>query len=141
MPIREMPPLWSIYKKVLGIDPENAVALNNLAFLGAESGTDLDQAMTFAERAKKRAPNSPEVSDTLGYVYYQKNLNTEALRIFRQAVQERPQSATFHLHLAMALLKGGDKEGARQEADKAMKTANAVEQPKIKNFLGQIGNG
>ena len=39
--------------------------------------------MTLAERAKQQVPNSPDVSDTLGYVYYQKNLNTEALQIFR----------------------------------------------------------
>ncbi len=128
------------YNKVLGIDPENAPALNNLAFLNADKGTNLDQAMTFAERAKKRAPNSPDVSDTLGYVYLQKNLNAEALRIFRQVVQDRPQDPTFHLHLAMALLKGGDKQGARDEAQKAMRTASQPDvQNKIRSFVNQIG--
>ena len=128
------------YNKVLGIDPENAPALNNLAFLNADKGTNLDQAMTFAERAKKRAPNSPDVSDTLGYVYLQKNLNAEALRIFQQVVQDRPQNPTFHLHLAMALLKEGNKQGARDEAQKAMKTASEPDvQNKIRSFVNQIG--
>ena len=58
-----------LYNRVLGIDPNNAPALNNLAFMNADKGTNLDQAMTFAERAKKQAPNSPDISDTLGYVY------------------------------------------------------------------------
>ncbi|MGA8026391.1 MAG: tetratricopeptide repeat protein [Bryobacteraceae bacterium] len=128
------------YNKVLGINPENAVALNNLAFLNAESGTNLDQAMTFAERAKKEAPNSPDISDTLGYVYYQKHLNAEALRIFRQAVLDEPQNPTFHFHLAMALLKDGDKQGARSEAEKALKNASQPdEQNKIRSFVNQIG--
>lgn len=127
------------YNKVLGIDPENALALNNLAFLGAESGTNLDQAMTLAERAKKRVPNNPDISDTLGYVYYQKNLNSEALRIFRQVVQDNPQNPTFHFHLAMALLKEGDRQGARDEAQKAMKNAAPDQQDKIRNFVNQIG--
>jgi len=127
------------YNKVLGIDPENALALNNLAFLGAETGANLDQAMTLAERAKKRVPDSPDISDTLGYVYYQKNLNTEALRIFRQVVQENPQNSTFHFHLAMALLKQGDRQGARDEAQKAMKNAAPDQQDKIRSFVNQIG--
>ena len=127
------------YNKVLGIDPDNALALNNLAFLNAETGSNLDQAMTMAERAKKRAPNSPSISDTLGFVYYQKNLNSEALQIFKQAVQDDPQNSTFHFHLAMALLKQGDRQGARDEAQKAMKNAAPDQQNKIKSFVNQIG--
>ena len=128
------------YNKALGIDPENALALNNLAFLSAENGTNLDQAMTFAERAKKKIPNNPDISDTLGFVYYQKNLNSEALQIFRQVVQESPHNATFRLHLAMALSRQGDKQGAKTEAEKALKDASQPdEQNRIRSFVNQIG--
>ncbi len=128
------------YNKALGIDPENALALNNLAFLNAESGTNLDQAMTFAERAKKKVPNSPDISDTLGFVYYQKNLNAEALQIFREIVQGNPHNATFRLHLAMALKKQGDKQGARDQAEKALKDASQPdEENRIRTFVNQIG--
>jgi tetratricopeptide (TPR) repeat protein len=127
------------YNKVLALQPENALALNNLAYLNADSGTNLDQAMTFAQRAKQKAPNNPDVSDTLGYVYYQKNLNTEAVRIFRQNVQDHPQNSMFHFHLAMALLKQGDKEGAREEATKALANAVPAQQDKIRSFVNQIG--
>jgi tetratricopeptide (TPR) repeat protein len=128
-----------LYTKVLALAPENALALNNLAYLNADSGKNLDQAMTFAQRAKQKAPGNPDVSDTLGYVYYQKNLNSEALRIFRQNVQDHPQNSMFHLHLAMALLKQGDKEGARQEANKALANAVPEQQEKIRSFVNQIG--
>lgn len=129
----------ALYNQALGIDPNNAIALNNLAFLNAELGSNLDQAMSFAERAKQQAPKSLDVSDTLGFVYLQKNLNSQALDIFRQDVQDAPQNPMFHLHLAMALLKKGDKEGARTEADKALKMAAPAQQPEIKNFVSQIG--
>jgi tetratricopeptide (TPR) repeat protein len=128
-----------LYNQALGIDPNNPIALNNLAFLNAENGNNLDQAMSFAERAKKQAPKSPDVSDTLGYVYLRKNLNAQALEIFRQNVQDQPQNPTFHLHLAMALLKNGDKQGARDEAQKALKIAPPAQQTEIRNFVGQIG--
>lgn len=127
------------YNKVLGIDPQNTLALNNLAFLNADSGTNLDQAMTLATKAQKQVPNSPDVSDTLGYVYYQKHLNTEALQIFRKVVQDAPQNPTFRFHLAMALLKQGDKQAARDEAEKAMKVAPPQQQDQIRSFVGQIG--
>ena len=130
----------NIYNRILGLDPDNALALNNVAFMEAEKGTNLDQAMTFAERAKKRVPNSPDISDTLGYVYLQKNLNSEALRIFRQIVQEDPKNPTFHFHLAMALLKQGDKQGAKDEAQKALQGPLPPEQQdKIRTFVNQIG--
>ncbi|MBV8571689.1 MAG: tetratricopeptide repeat protein [Acidobacteriaceae bacterium] len=129
-----------LYNKVLGIDPQNALALNNLAFINAESRSNLDQAMTYAERAKKQAPDSPDISDTLGYVYYQKNLNAAALAIFKQVVSEVPQNPTFHLHLAMALSRQGDKQAAREEAQKALKVATLPrQQDEIRNFLNQIG--
>jgi tetratricopeptide (TPR) repeat protein len=127
------------YNKVLGIDPGNTLALNNLAFLTAQSKTNLDQAMTLAAKAQRQAPNSPDVSDTLGYVYFQKNLNTEALQIFRKVVQDNPNNPTFHYHLAMALLKEGDKQNARSEAEKALKNASPQQQSEIRTFVDQIG--
>jgi len=128
------------YNKVLAIDPDNPLALNNLAFMTADSGANLDQAMTWAERAKKRAPSNPDISDTLGYVYYRKNLNSEALRIFKQLSQEHPQNSQFHLHLAMALLKQGDKQAAKDEANKALQSAaTPAEKDKANTFVSQIG--
>lgn len=130
----------SAYNKTLGVDPQNTLALNNLAYINAEAKTNLDQAMTFAERAKSQVPNSPDISDTLGFVYFQKDLNEQALRIFKQNVEQYPQNPTFRFHLAMALLKSGDKQAARNEAEKALKVAShPAEQEKIRSFVSQIG--
>jgi len=121
------------------IMPDNPLALNNLAMITAEGGGNLDQAQTYAERAKKGAPNEPNVSDTLGYVYLRKNLNAQAAEIFRQNVQQYPQNPAFRFHLAMALLKTGDKQGAREQASKALQAAPPNMQSAIKTFIGQIG--
>ena len=127
------------YLKVLGVDPENVTALNNLAYIDAESGQDLDQALTMVEKAKKQKPDSPDISDTLGYIYYQKNLNTQAIQALKTAISGDPKNATFRLHLAMALLKSGDKLGAKNEADRALALATPQEQTKIRTFMSQIG--
>jgi tetratricopeptide (TPR) repeat protein len=127
------------YNRVLGIDSQNTLALNNLAFMNAEAGTNLDRAMSLATQAQRQLPKRAAVSDTLGYVYYRKNLNAEALEIFKRVVQDDPQNSTYRFHLAMALLKQGDKRGAREEAQRAMKTAQQPEQDQIRTFVNQIG--
>jgi Flp pilus assembly protein TadD len=126
------------YGQTLGLDPDNAVALNNLAFLNAETNQNLDQAMTYAERAKKRYPNNPNVSDTLGYVYYRKNLTEDAIRELQAAVNGDPKNSSFRLHLAMTLLQRGDKSGAKREAETALRTAKSDQEEKIRSFMSQI---
>lgn len=126
------------YAQTLGVDPDNVIALNNLAFMNADANQNLDQAMTYAERAKKRLPTNASVSDTLGYVYLRKNLNEDAVRELQSAVDRDPKNASYRLHLAMALLKRGDKTGARREAAAALRTANDDQQTKIRTFMSQI---
>lgn len=127
------------YNKVLGIDPDNPLAMNNVAFLSAQDGVNLDQAQTLAEKAKQRFPNSPDISDTLGFVYYKKSLNSQALQIFKDLVAAHQDNPTFHLHLAMALEKSGDKGAARDEARKALQLSPPNQQAPIKSFLSQLG--
>jgi uncharacterized protein HemY len=79
------------------------------------------------------------VDDTLGYVYLQKNLNTQAVEIFRQNVREHPNNAAYRFHLAMALFKQGDKQGAKDQAGKALQGADPDLQNQIKTFVGKIG--
>jgi tetratricopeptide (TPR) repeat protein len=126
------------YAQTLGVDPDNVIALNNLAFMNADANQNLDQAMTYAERAKKRLPTNASVSDTLGYVYLRKNLNEDAVRELQSAVDRDPKNASYRLHLAMALLKRGDKTGARREAAAALRTADTDQQEKIRTFISQI---
>jgi tetratricopeptide (TPR) repeat protein len=47
------------YQIVIQLQPENAAALNNLAYLDAEEGVDLDQALARAQRAQQRCRTIP----------------------------------------------------------------------------------
>ena len=54
---------------------ENApFAANNLAFIYAEQGINLDVALRLATSAKQGLPDDPSVDDTLGWVYYKKDM-------------------------------------------------------------------
>jgi tetratricopeptide (TPR) repeat protein len=101
--------------KQLALDPNNAAAMNNLAFNLAETGTDLDRALALAEVVARKFPNDPGVIDTLGWVYTKRGLNQSAIQVLRALVNKSPNEPTFHYHLAVALLQNKQPSDAKRE--------------------------
>jgi tetratricopeptide (TPR) repeat protein len=109
------------YEKALAIDANAAVAANNLAWLTAEEqGGNLDIALKLAQTAKSRLPDRPEVDDTLGWVYYKKDLATLAISSFQASIQKDAKNPLYHYHLGMAYMKNGDKDKARESLKQAL---------------------
>lgn len=128
------------YEMSLKTDPNNAYALNNLAYLISESNGDLNQALTYAERAKQRLPGHPEVNDTLGWIYLKKNLTDQAVEQFKSLVVQAPQNPTYHYHYAMALLQKGDRETAKKECQSALADKpNKEETDQIHQLMTKLG--
>jgi tetratricopeptide (TPR) repeat protein len=128
------------YEDVLKVQPDDPVALNNLAYYNADNDKDLDRALSYAQRAQKQNPQNLNIEDTIGLIYYKKNLLDESSRLFTELVNKVPSNATFHLHLAMALYKKGDKPQARRELDAARRNRpNSREQDQIKDLMSKIG--
>jgi Flp pilus assembly protein TadD len=135
------PEARQVYSATLKMDPNNAVSLNNLAFLMAEHGNsgDLDTALTMAQKAKQMLPNLPEVSDTLGWIYLKKNLSGDAVDIFKDLVSKVPNSSTYHYHLAKAYAQQGDKVRAKSELQAALKlNPTAYEKAQIEDLLQKV---
>lgn len=129
-------PVW---EQILKIHPDDPVALNNLAYAKAEEGVDLDQALTMAQHAVQVAPNSPELKDTLGWIYIKRNLPDDAIRIFRDLVAASPAMAVFHYHYAMALSQKGDRAGARRELEAALQDKpSRDDEQKIRDLLQKV---
>jgi tetratricopeptide (TPR) repeat protein len=125
-----------IYEQILKIKPDSPVALNNLAFIKAEEGVDLDQALSMSQRARQQMANAPEVSDTLGWIYIKKNLSEDAVRVFKDLTAQVPANPTFHYHYGMALLQKGDKPSAKKEFETALAdNPSAGDAAKIKDLL------
>lgn len=127
------------YEAAIKVEPNNGISLNNLAFLIADSGGDLEQALSLAQRAKRLLPNIPEVSDTLGMIYLRKNLSDNAIDIFRDLVNKDPR-ATFRYHLGMAFSQKGDKARALQELQQALKgNPSREEKEQIEQLMSRLG--
>jgi len=128
------------YENALKLDPDNAQAMNNLAYLKAQEQVDLDRALTLAERARKKLPDKPDVEDTLAFVYVRKNLTDEALRMMRDLVGRYPTNPLYHYHLALALFQKGDKLSAKKELSTALTLKpSAADQARIRELMGKIG--
>jgi Flp pilus assembly protein TadD len=124
------------------MDPNNANALNDLAFLMADSGGKLDQALAYAQRGLQYAKDpglKSSLADTLGWIYVKKNMTDSALQTFENLVRNNPGNATFRYHLGTALYQKGDKQEARVELEAALaaKPSN-MDERKIKALLARL---
>jgi tetratricopeptide (TPR) repeat protein len=90
------------YKKALDIDPGNAIAANNLAYLLLEHGGNLDMALTYAQTARRSMPDSPNTADTLASVYLRKGNYQLAVDLLNEAVQKSPDNQGYRYHLGLA---------------------------------------
>lgn len=113
------------YEKVLTIDGRAPVAANNLAWMYAEQGTNLDQALQLAQTAKAALPEQPEVNDTLGFVYLKMNLGTLAVPPLKVSVEKDPRNPVYHYRLGLAYVKTGDKVAAKRELESALKLSDS----------------
>jgi tetratricopeptide (TPR) repeat protein len=108
------------YEKVLEINPNIAAAANNLAWTYAEHGGNLDVALTLAQKAKEANPDDPRIADTLGWIYYKKQLYTKAISEFKESAEQLPNDPVVHYHLGMAYFQNGDQTQAEVALQRAL---------------------
>ena len=94
---------------VLEKRPNDPVALNNLAWLYQVRGDP--GARNLAQRAYLQA-QSPESSDTLGWILVSQGDAARAVPLLQQASAQRPADPSIRFHLASALNAAGQKDEA-----------------------------
>jgi tetratricopeptide (TPR) repeat protein len=104
----------SLYREILARDRRFAPAANNLAFLILKQGGNIDVALSYAQVAREELPTDPYVADTIGWIYYQKHVYKRATSLLKEASDKLSSHPMVQYHLGMALLKAGDKVGARK---------------------------
>ena len=88
-----------VYQELLDVRQSFAPAMNDLAYLYALQGINLDRAMELGQKAVELRPNDPNARDTLGFVAYQRGALLVAQRYLREAIEMQPQHPVFHYHL------------------------------------------
>ena len=123
-----------IYMAVIKLQPDSAVAYNNLAWVTGK--LNKEGAIAFAEKANTLAPNQPAFMDTEAMLLSDKGDYAKALELQNKALALQPQNTTFKLHLAKIHISGGKKDLARKELEELTKLGDKfVAQAEVANLL------
>lgn len=138
------------YRRALEIAPGTSIAANNLAWLSANNHGNLDEALTLAQTTVQKNQNVAGYFDTLGWIYYKKELYLPAIEQFKKAVAleeiaakqaNRAADPAYRLRLGMALASAGDKSSARRELEISLlnqQNLSEREMQEAKNLLSNL---
>lgn len=119
------------FQKALAIDPNFVIAANNLAWIYAEQGQNLDVALGLAQKAVAQQPGVPDFSDTLAWVMFRRGNHAGALPLLQDCIKKEPGNAQYHFHLGMVLVADGQKTEGKAQLQEALN----IKSPNIQNNL------
>jgi tetratricopeptide (TPR) repeat protein len=128
------------YKRALDLYPKHSVLMNNLAYLIADTGGNLDDALKYSQESLHLQPGNANFADTVGLVMLKQENTETALQIFGGLAKKFPENPSFRYHLAMAFLKKGDRERAKSElnATRSLKRSKD-EDRRIEELMRSLG--
>lgn len=117
--------------------PTHAYANNDLAWILAERGEDLDRALTLARRARA-AEGSAAILDTLGWVQLRRDEAADAVLTLEKAHALDPGSPSIAYRLGLALAKMGEADRARSLWKEALASGPFPESDAAQSQLAKL---
>jgi tetratricopeptide (TPR) repeat protein len=108
------------FEQAVAADDRAVVAANNLAWMYADSGQKLSEALRLARSAAEGVPNNSDFLDTLGWVYLKSSLPALAVAPLARAAGIDPKHAGYHYRLGLAYAGSGDVERSRTALQRAL---------------------
>jgi tetratricopeptide (TPR) repeat protein len=108
-----------LYRGVLQLQPENVIALNNLATLLSERPGKAAEALEYIEQAIRISGERALLLDTKGMALLFDNRPAEAVEFLERAIAQPEPDPRYHFHLALALDQTGELERAREQLQQA----------------------
>lgn len=109
-----------VYQKILVREPNNVVALNNLAYATAVQRNAPADAKPLAQKAATLAPKDPNVADTLAWIEHLLGNPNDAERLIAVAVKGAPSNPDIRLHAAFIYAAAQQLDTARKELTAAL---------------------
>ena len=109
-------------EKAHEIDSAAPLVAAELAFLYLEHGGDVNAAVSLAQIAKQKLPDSPVTADALGWAYYKLGSFASALSQLKESSGKVPNNPVYHYHLGMAYMAAHQPDLARLSLQAALRT-------------------
>ena len=110
-----------LYRRILVLQPDNAVALNNLAYALAVYSKDAMTAKPLAERAVRVSKRNPTIVDTLAWIEHLLGDDVLAATLLEEAMKGAPTNAEVRLHAAFVAAARGQTAEARLRLEESLK--------------------
>jgi Flp pilus assembly protein TadD len=109
------------YRKILAVNPNDPIALNNLAYALAVRKGQPAEAIGYAERANTLTGGNPTIADTLAWVEHLLGRDREAAQLLSRVVKALPGNAEVRLHAAVVYAAIGMLDPAAKELGEALR--------------------
>jgi putative PEP-CTERM system TPR-repeat lipoprotein len=130
------------YRHTLTIGAEAPIAANNLAWMLLKADRNLDEALQLAQAAAKSLPEDPTINDTLGRLYYKKQLFARAVEHMEIAVARQPMHPGMRFYLGMSYFYNRDFDKARVALGRLVAEHPQYEGvPEARQALAKLGPG
>ena len=114
----------TLYQRILELDPDNIISMNNLAWIMSEVQGKYQEALDLAHRGLKIDPNYYDLIDTRGVIYYRLGELNKAISDFNESLKLypgiTPSSIGTRFYLARAFAELGQKNKAIQYLKEAL---------------------
>ena len=125
------------YERIVAVAPDDAVSLNNLAWLYSQN--DDSRAIEMARKAYELAPASASVGDTYAWMLVQAGQVRKGLDIFEQVADKAPDNVEIQYHYAYALKADGQLDRAREVLEAALaRQGGGAARPKAEALLAEL---
>lgn len=111
----------AVARDLLAREPKSITALNNLAYVLAEAGRSLEEALGLVQRALEKSPKNAAYLDTKGFILFRMKRLVEAEAVLREATVEYPDPVTLD-HIGDVLLERGKRDEALAEYERALES-------------------
>jgi tetratricopeptide (TPR) repeat protein len=124
----------AMFRGMIAREPNNAIALNYLGYMYADSGIHLEESLELIGRALQEEPDNGAYLDSYGWALFRLGRLDEAESEIRKALENLQSDPTIHDHLGDILAALGRKDEAVTHWRKALELEPDSEE--IKQKLG-----
>jgi uncharacterized protein (TIGR03790 family) len=126
------------YRLILAVEPQNGLALNNMAYDLAERQHLPKDALPYAEKAYRAMPEA-SVADTLGWIHHLLGDDRTAAPLLERAAAALPRLVDVQVHAATVHAALNDLVRARKDLDAALKAdPKAGDRADVKALVDKI---